>query len=168
MHIDAPLNLHQLFAWDVPERDPRGWVIAVAYFALVEPDRLLAAASSHRVALGQVDLRRTHQELEVQVTIDGERVNLAFDHEQILCAIFARLRPQLATSSVALDALPARFTLRQLQQVFEGLLGARVNKDSFRRSVLSRSLIQPTGPFEDGVGHRPGRAVRTRSLAQRG
>ena len=94
---------------------------------------------------------------------DGELVQPAFDHDQILGHAVWRLRDQIWRSDIALELLPKKFTLRELQQVFEAVLGHRLNKDSFRRRVTqTMGLVRPTGELEEGVDHRPAELYRAR------
>ena len=137
------------------ERDRRGWVIAVAYFALVEPIRLLeTAGASPHVRVGSLHESHRKAGTGMTVAVDGRRYNSPFHHQRILAAMFVGLRAELATSTVAFDGA-SRCRLRELRQVIEGLLDSPVDKDSFRRRVHSRSLVRCSGEFQQGVSHRP-------------
>ena len=69
---------------------------------------------------------------------------------------------RLGYTDVAYQLLPDEFTLLDLQRVHETILGRTVNKDSFRRSVLNRDEIEPTGERQQDVGHRPAALYRRR------
>jgi 8-oxo-dGTP diphosphatase len=157
-HASHVSHLEQLFTWNKHGRDPRGWVVTVAYFALLPYDRVHAAVTaSDDAAL----LRVSMQDNEVGTSgpllgADGRRVRLAFDHDEIIRLVVMRLRERLWQTSVALTLLPDRFTLREMQRVYEAILGHRLNKDSFRRRVTkTQQIVTPTGTLQAGVDHRP-------------
>jgi 8-oxo-dGTP diphosphatase len=66
-----------------------------------------------------------------------------------------RIRGKLDYAPIGFELLPARFSLRDLRLVHEAILGRSLNKDSFRRRVLDRGLVVPTGVRDTAVGHRP-------------
>src|SRR6185503_9421953 len=91
---------------------------------------------------------------------DGKKLALAFDHAEILGLAVKRLRGKLDYSEVGFELLPARFTLRQLQDVHEAILGVRFNKPAFRRRMLDKQVLEATGLHEDGVTFRPAELYR--------
>ncbi len=139
----VPRHLEQLYTFGDPGRDPRGRVVTVAYFALVPPSGM--PSGGERVRIG-ADGRP-----------EGE---LAFDHAEICALAVRRLRGKVGWTDVAFALLPDTFTLRQLQGVHETILGRKLNKDSFRRTMLATGLVSPTGEREEGVGHRPAERYR--------
>ncbi|MEQ1503266.1 MAG: NUDIX domain-containing protein [Myxococcota bacterium] len=140
--------LEQLYTFGAVERDPRGRVVSVAYFALVPPERLAAAGEgSGAVRLAPV--------------VDGAvEVALAFDHAAVVQVAVERLRGKLGYTDVGFALLPPAFTLRALQELHETILGRPLNKDSFRRRMLATGLLVPTGDREEPVGHRPAALYR--------
>jgi 8-oxo-dGTP diphosphatase len=136
--------LEQLFTFGQPDRDPRMRIISVAHYALVPPQKLegLSTAKLARV---------TPKGIELQ----GQQHDLAFDHNDILQAAVQRIRGKLEYAPIAVELLPEQFTLRELQEVHEAILGRRINKDSFRRKVLASGELEATGDFESGQGFRP-------------
>jgi 8-oxo-dGTP diphosphatase len=136
--------LEQLFTFGQPDRDPRMRIISVAHYALVPPQKLegLSAAKLARV---------TPKGIELQ----GRQHDLAFDHNDILQAAVQRIRGKLEYAPIAVELLPEQFTLRELQEVHEAILGRSINKDSFRRKVLASGELEATGDFESGQGFRP-------------
>jgi 8-oxo-dGTP diphosphatase len=157
---------HQMLTWNKPGRDPRGWVVTVAYLVLLHASRLdLAASANGTTGRFVVEVpRRPAADMAVRLHgPNGELVQPAFDHDQILGHVVWRLRDQIWRSDVALELLPKKFTLRELQQVFEAVLGRPLNKDSFRRRVTqTMGLVRPTGELEEGVDHRPAELYRAR------
>jgi 8-oxo-dGTP diphosphatase len=157
----AGVFLEQLYTFGDLRRDPRGRVVTVAYYALVDAKRFHAkhapAATSARVIVpwpgetgGPVDA----------IGDDGRSLPLFLDHADILGLAVKRLRGKLDYSPVGFQLLPTEFTLRQLQEVHETVRGEPVNKDSFRRRMLASGLLEATGAHEHEVVHRPAEMYR--------
>lgn len=150
--------LEQLYTFGAPDRDPRTRILSVAYYALVDADRLRkACAATEGVVLARL---RTSWKGEAGGPVEaldpeGMAMPLAFDHADILGMAVKRLRGKLDYSPVGFQLLPPLFTLRQLQDVHEAVLGRRLNKDSFRRSVVTKGLVAATGEMERDVPYRP-------------
>jgi 8-oxo-dGTP diphosphatase len=150
--------VEQLYTFGEPGRDPRGRVITVAYYALVDAARFARARGVPcRVVVpwpgetgGPVDL----------IDDEGRPRELAFDHASILGAAVKRLRGKLDYTPVGFPLLPPEFTLRQLQDVHEAVRGEAVNKDSFRRRMLASGYLEATGSHERDVTWRPAELYR--------
>lgn len=129
--------LEQLYTFGEPNRDPRGRVITVAYYALISADREVAGGSDAADA-GWWPM--------------GALPELAFDHGAILGYALERLRNKLEYSTVGFQLLPATFTLTELQQVYEVILGRELDKRNFRRKIELLGILTPlkqqrrTGP----------------------
>jgi 8-oxo-dGTP diphosphatase len=162
----AGIFLEQLYTFGSPSRDPRTRVITVAYYALVDARRLAARDASSQAAAGQklvtldVPWPGEHGGPVRIVDDAGRPLPLAFDHADILGLVVQRLRGKLDYAPIGFELLPRQFTLRQLQEIHETILGRTVNKDSFRRRLLASGLIAPTGKLEQDVGHRPAELYR--------
>lgn len=147
--------LEQLYTFGEPKRDPRTRVITVAYYALVDHDKLKSDLATLVVPW--------EGETGGPVTIIDDRkeeLPLAFDHGEILGMVVKRLRGKLNYAPIGFQLLPARFTLRNLQDIHETVLGRSMNKDSFRRRMLASGQLLPTGEREIQVGHRPAELYR--------
>lgn len=149
--------LEQLYTFGAPGRDPRMRIISVAYYALVNPERLRDLGSTFRLRPLAVPWTG---EAGGPVTIADGEVPLAFDHAEIIGMAVKRLRGKLGYAPIGFQLLPARFTLRRLQHVHETILGTTVNKDSFRRRMLATGDLEATGAVEAEVGHRPAELYR--------
>lgn len=162
--------VEQLFTFGDADRDPRGHVVSVAYYALVPLARLLATDRPDGVLLGRLDVAwRDLAGGTVEVRDEhGARLPVGFDHERILGVAVQRLRGKIDYAPVGFELLPRDFTLLQLQQVHEAVLGQRQNKDSFRRRMLASGQLQPTGRRERDVGHRPAELYRFRRPSRTG
>jgi 8-oxo-dGTP diphosphatase len=159
----ADVFLEQLYTFGDLHRDPRGRVVTVSYYALVDaqafaakPERAPAALSARVVVPWPGE---TGGPVEA-VDDDGRALPLFLDHADILGLAVKRLRGKLDYSPVGFQLLPIEFTLRQLQEVHEAVRGEPVNKDSFRRRVLASGLIEATGAHERDVVHRPAELYR--------
>ncbi|MEJ1969208.1 MAG: NUDIX domain-containing protein [Rhizomicrobium sp.] len=155
----ADCYLEQLYTFGAVRRDPRMRIITVAYFALLPRERFapaLTLAELHMPGSGP---------LEAVLSGHG-RLELAFDHRDILALAVQRLRGKLDYSDLAFELLPHRFTLRQLQDVHEAILGVQFSKPAFRRRMLDKGGLRPTGAREAGVTYRPAelyRHIKTKS-----
>jgi 8-oxo-dGTP diphosphatase len=154
----------QLFTFGAPRRDPRGRVVSVAYYALVPAAKLRdAGAGTDRELVRLAVAWRGAAGGPVQaLDADGKPLRLAFDHADILGTTVRRLRGKIDYAPVGFELLPEQFTLLDLLDVHETVLGERLNKDSFRRRLLASGLIARTGRRRDGVAHRPAALFRFR------
>jgi 8-oxo-dGTP diphosphatase len=155
--------LEQLYTFGDPGRDPRTRVVSVAYYALVDAARLLAAArAGEGVALARLQVPwegETGGPVEA-AGAGGEVLPLAFDHAAILGMAVKRLRGKLDYTPVGFQLLPPSFTLLELQRVHETVLGRPLNKDSFRRRMLASGQLEATGEKQEDVEHRPAERYR--------
>jgi 8-oxo-dGTP diphosphatase len=135
--------LEQLFTFGDPGRDPRGRVISVAYFALVDADRQRIVAASDAADA------KWHSVFKPP--------KLAFDHKKILdCAVW-RLRNKIEWTTVGYELLPKKFTLSELQRVYEIILQKPVDKRNFRKKILSQGQIRELNETRSDVAYRPAR-----------
>ncbi len=157
------LFLEQLYTFGAPGRDPRMRVVAVAYYALVDRERFEALAPRDVDACFARLLVPWEGETGGEVDLADERgapIVVAFDHADMLGMVVKRIRGKLNYSPIGFQLLPAAFTLRQLQDVHETVLGTELNKDSFRRRMLASGVLEATGERQDDVGHRPAELYR--------
>lgn len=134
--------LEQLYTFGDPNRDPRGRVVTVAYYALVAADRVTPQAGSDAAAVRWCPI--------------DERPELAFDHDRILDYAIERLRNKLEYTTISFELLPHRFTLTELQRVYEAVLGRRLDKRNFRRKIGLLGILKPTSRHRSERG-RPAR-----------
>lgn len=138
--------LEQVHCFGAVDRDPRMRIVSVAHRALLRPAELAGLTLDDEQHLAMIDA-------DGSVRIDGEPVSLAFDHAAIVALTLDRLRGAIDTDAFAL--LPPIFTLRDLQNVHEALLGRSLNKPAFRRRMLDSGRIVATGEREAGTAFRP-------------
>jgi 8-oxo-dGTP diphosphatase len=138
----ADVYLEQLYSFGDPVRDPRGRVISVAYFALIAADRAPLIAGSDAA--------------EARWWSMGKLPALAFDHGKILEYSLQRLRNKLEYTTVGFQLLPSRFSLTELQEVYEAILDKKLDKRNFRRKLALLKILRPTRELRHG-GRRPAR-----------
>jgi 8-oxo-dGTP diphosphatase len=138
--------LEQLYTFGEPDRDPRGRVITVAYYALVK-------LSDHRV-------RASTGASEAAWFSVWDTPKLAFDHEEILRVALQRLKGKVRYQPIGFELLPPRFTLTQLQQLYETVLEREIDKRNFRKKILAMDLLAETDEVEQDVAHRAARLYR--------
>jgi 8-oxo-dGTP diphosphatase len=155
-HLEHPY-LEQLFTFGKPNRDPRMRIISVAHYALVPPHQL-QALEDEDVRLAQVQFENN----QIEVCLENENIQLAFDHLEMIQMTVQRLRGKLDYSPVGYALLPKKFTLRELQDVHETILGRSLNKDAFRRRMLETGELEATGERETGTGFRPAEFYRVK------
>ena len=138
----ADVYLEQLYSFGAPTRDPRGRVISVSYFALISADRSPLAAGSDAAEARWWPMHNLPE--------------LAFDHRAILDYSLQRLRNKLEYTTVGFQLLPARFSLTELQEVYEAILDKKIDKRNFRRKLALLKVLKPTREYRRG-GQRPAR-----------
>jgi 8-oxo-dGTP diphosphatase len=140
----SDVYLEQLYTFGKPDRDPRGRVVTVAYFALISADRELKAGTDAAAAawFPMDDLPR-----------------LAFDHAAILDYALERLRNKLEYTTVGFQLLPEKFTLTELQEVYAAILGKKLDKRNFRRKMSVLKILKPLPEYRRG-GQRPAQLYR--------
>ena len=140
--------LEQLYTFGKPNRDPRGRVVSIGYFALVPCN---CAGWPWRAESGGIAWQAARQLPE-----------LAFDHAEITAMARQRLGAKLEYSTIALQLMPRRFTLGQLQVVHEAILGEPLDKRNFRKRFQALGCIEATDEMFRRGGHRPARLYRRR------
>lgn len=137
------IYLEQLYTFGEPGRDPRGWVVTVAYIALISSDNLKLFASTDAQDVSWFSVY--------------QKPTLAFDHEKILDYSLKRLRAKLDYTPVAFQLLPKKFTLTELQRIYEIILNKTLDKRNFRKKMLSLDIIKQTEEMKRDGNHRPAR-----------
>jgi 8-oxo-dGTP diphosphatase len=162
--------VEQLYTFGEIGRDPRGRVVTVAHYALVPDQVLLPAIAGRPLALRKLAVDWPDTEGGPAQALDehGRPVRLAFDHALILGTTVQRLRGKIDYAPVGFELLPKHFTLLDLLEVHQAVLGRELNKDSFRRRLLASGLLVPTGKLRAGVAHRPAALYRFRNPTPHG
>ena len=162
----SDLFVEQLFTFGELNRDPRGRIVTIAYYALVPEGRFLTAvARKHGALIARIDVPWAGEHGgPVQARDEsGQALALAFDHAAIIGLAVQRIRGKLNYAPIGFELLPDEFTLFELQRIHEAVLARKLNKDSFRRKMLASGLIEDTGQRRGGTSHRPASLYRFRS-----
>jgi len=131
--------VEQLYTFDTPTRDPRGHAVSVTYMGL-----------SNRLEPGQSETTQQPTYFPVD-----RLPNLAYDHADIIKYALERLRSKLTYTTIIYALMPETFTLTQLQNAYEVILGRELDKRNFRKKFLAFDQLEPTGDrFQEGA-HRP-------------
>ena len=144
----ATPHLEQLATFGALDRDPRGRSVSTAYLGLSPAAPLQDAA------------RRNDRLVLARLTDGASALPLAFDHAHIVQTAVMRLRGKIDYTPVGLSLLPERFTLLDAQTVWEAVLERSLLKPPFRRKLLARGIIEPTGDTTQGSAHRPAKLYR--------
>ncbi len=135
--------LEQVKTFGAVNRHPFGRVITVAYFSLIKISHYTIQPSSI------AQKAKWHSIAKVE--------ELAFDHNEILAACFNRLKWLVRSRPVGFELLPPKFTLTELQHLYEAILETELDKRNFRKKILSMDLLIDLGQTQEGVAHRPAR-----------
>lgn len=146
----TPSYLEQLYAFGAVDRSPTR-VVSIVYWALLRQDEVDAQSAAHR-ASGLAPENVSWFDLT-------DLPSLAFDHDKIVDYALWRLRSKVGYSRVAHGFLPAEFTLAELREAYQAILGRTLDPANFRRQVESAGALLPTDRFRTG-SHRPARLYR--------
>ena len=135
--------LEQLHAFGDLGRDPRDRIISVAYYALIN--------------LIDYPLQATTDAEDTAWYSVENLPSLAFDHAQILQQAIQRLQGKVRYEPIGFELLPQKFTLTQIQQLYETILGHPLDKRNFRKKLLKMDLLIPLNERQTGVAHRAAR-----------
>ena len=174
------LYIEQLYTFSEPDRDPRMRVISCAYMALIDrsafkfkeidtlkwfelevspkDDKLTLIAENERL---EVDIQKTAQRngrlVSGKYTVLPGSV-LAFDHAGIILEALLRLRNKIEYTDLVFNLMPPEFSITQLQQIYEIILGEPLLAAAFRRKIAAK--IVETGDYTKDKGHRPSRLFK--------
>lgn len=140
------IYIEQFHTFGSRDRHPAGRVVTVGYFALVESEKYRPVASHWAADVGWFDL--------------NEIPTLAFDHNQILQSGIEFLRRKVRTEPVGFNLLPPKFTLLDIQGLYEALLQQKFDKPNFRKKILSTGVLIPLDEVQSNVAHRPAKLFR--------
>ncbi len=138
--------LEQLYTFGDLDRDPRERIITIAWYALVR-------LSKHRVKAA-TDAR------DAAWFAMHDLPQLAFDHDRILETAQQRLQNKVRYQPIGFELLPQKFTLTQLQKLYEIILDRTLDKRNFRKKILGMNVLQELDEVEKDVAHRAARLYR--------
>ncbi|MBI4846023.1 MAG: NUDIX hydrolase [Candidatus Omnitrophica bacterium] len=132
--------LEQLYTFGGTNRDPRGRVITVTYYALVKRVGHLINATTDAKLADWFLIKKLPE--------------LAFDHQKIIDTALLRLRGKVRYEPIGFELLPEKFTLSHLQHLYEVILERNIDKRNFRKKILSMKLLIMLNEWEKNVSHR--------------
>ena len=133
--------LEQVHTFGSLNRHPSGRVITTAYYSLID--------AKHQ------KLRVNNNELQWQPVRSIRK--LAFDHKMILDTCLQRLRDQVMDHPVIFNLLPEKFSLRELQELYEAILNTELDRRNFRKKIAIKDWLVDLNEMEEDVRHRPGK-----------
>jgi len=138
--------LEQVQAFGSIERHPSGRVITIAYYSLID-------IKHHRLQLDNNELN-WYPVNQVK--------KMAFDHKIILDSCLRRLQEQVMDHPLVFNLLPDKFSLRELQELYEAILGLKLDRRNFRKKISIKDWLKDVGEMENDVPHRPGKLYSLR------
>ena len=139
--------LEQVYTFGNVKRHPAGRVITSAYYSLIN-------IKDHQ-------LKIAHNELHWHPV--NEITTLAFDHKQILDTCLKRLQSKIEEHPIVFNLLPEKFSLRELQSLYESILGVKMDRRNFRKKFFLMDWLIDMNELEQDVPHRPGRLYKFNS-----
>jgi hypothetical protein len=135
--------LEQVNTFGAVDRHPMGRVITVAYYSLIK-------ISDYNLHTSSIAVKASWHSI-------AKLKKLVFDHFKILTACFQRLKGRVRERPVGFELLPPKFTLTELQHLYEAILETSLDKRNFRKKILSMNLLLDLNEIQEGVAHRPAR-----------
>ena len=139
--------LEQVHTFGRVSRHPSGRVITTAYFSLIDMQHQQLNIAEHQ--LNWYPVRKVKR--------------LAFDHLEILQLCLHQLQQKVMERPVVFHLLPPLFSLRELQSVFEAILGIELDRRNFRKKIAVKDWIIDTNTLEKEVNHRPGKLYKLKA-----
>ena len=136
--------LEQVHTFSKVDRHPGGRVITTVYASLLD--------------FKNQELKIHENELKWHAL--NQISEMAFDHKHILEVCHKWLQKRIQEHPLAFSLLPEKFSLRQLQNVYEAILGAQLDRRNFRKKFASMGLLIDTNEMELHVTHRPGKLYK--------
>lgn len=140
----SDIYLEQVRAFSNPGRHPGGRVITIAYCSLV---------NIHHHTLQKLD-NSLHWHAVHEIS------DMAFDHYDIVQTCYVWLQKRIQEHPLGLNLLPDKFSLRELQNLYEAILGINLDRRNFRKKFFSMDFLIDTNEYEDDVPHRPGKLYK--------
>lgn len=140
----SDIYLEQVRAFSDPRRHPGGRVITMAFCSLVN--------------IQHHTLRKLDNSLHWHAV--GEVRDMAFDHQDIVRTCYTWLQKRIQEHPLGINLLPDKFSLRELQNLYEAILDVQLDRRNFRKKFFSMDFLIDTGEYEDDVPHRPGRLYK--------
>jgi len=135
--------LEQVRTFGKVARHPLGRVITVAYYSLINVEN--------------AEIRDPSDAESVEWHYLSDIENLAYDHDEIVRECLKHLKSNLRVKPIGFELLPEKFTLSEIQSLYETVTGKELDKRNFRKKFLSMDVLQNITEYQKGVAHRPAR-----------
>jgi 8-oxo-dGTP diphosphatase len=139
--------MEQVYTFGTVERHPSGRVITTAYFSLVD-------IKTHKLPASETNLH-WHDVDDIS--------RMAFDHKMILDNCLSRLREKVLEYPIVFNLLPEKFSLRELQDLYEAILGVELDRRNFRKRITLKNWLVDLNEMEEDVPHRPGKLYKLKN-----
>ena len=175
------IYLEQLYTYGNPKRDPRMRIISTSYMGLIDKNKLTDQLNNNA---SWFDVIFLEDDISIDVTLDNgieslhfkikktlrekttdryqydilENKDIAFDHPLVIVSGISRLKNKLEYTDIVFNMMPEYFTLGELQQVYEVILGKELLDPAFRRIIANK--VEKTNKMKTGGGHRPSALFR--------
>ena len=137
----TPQYIEQVFTFGKVNRDPFGRVVSVAYMALLPKlEDKVGTASGYS---------------DIKWFTANKLPRMAYDHAEVVAKAVERLQGKLIYTNIAYSLMPKEFTLTELQNLYEAILGKPLDKRNFRKKILSSGILKNTKKMTKGNKHRP-------------
>lgn len=145
------IYLEQVHTFSKIDRFPLRRVISVAYFALIDPEK-----HSLKPGLDTTDAKWFNV---------NDRIEFPFDHAEIFKKALKQLKQRVRTKPIGFELLPKKFSLTQLQNLYECILGEKLDKRNFRKRILGYKMLIALNDYQKDVAHRAARLYKFDSNA---
>lgn len=136
--------MEQVQAFGAIDRHPAGRVISIAFYSLVN--------------IGHVELKTHNNDLHWHAVRDIN--HMAFDHREILATCYQRLQHKVIEQPIGFNLLPKKFSLRELQNLYEAILDVKLDRRNFRKKFFAMDYLVDLNEEEQAVKHRPARLYK--------
>ena len=173
----SDIYLEQLYTFDDIKRDPRTRVVSTAYVALVDKNKLTHELNESASWFDITEIKEIDNIVNITLDNSNETINfsiqknviqkttdqysflvlknesIAFDHPKVILSGIERIRNKINYTDIVFNMMPKYFTLSELQEVYEAILGEKLLAPDFRRIIANK--VEKTDKMLTGKGHRP-------------
>lgn len=173
----SDIYIEQLYTFDNPNRDPQMRTISTSFISLVDKNRLKNSSNKNaswfdvinieeKDSIVTITLSNNNEIIDFKIKkvlrekttdryefIEHENKYLAFDDTIVILSGIERLKSKLNYTDIVFNMMPEYFTLGELQQVYEVILGKKLLDPAFRRIITNK--VEKTNKMKTGGGHRP-------------
>jgi 8-oxo-dGTP diphosphatase len=139
--------MEQVYTFGSIGRHPSGRVITTAYYSLVD-------IKTHKLPPSETNLH-WHDVDDI--------FQMAFDHKMIMDTCLTRLREKVLEYPIVFNLLPEKFSLRELQDLYEAILGVELDRRNFRKRITLKNWLVDLNQMEEDVPHRPGKLYKLKN-----